>query len=84
MNDLLRSIHSISLNETNIYCSPITCQAQWRLKTLIIHSPCPPGVVYHPVREEEKYRTDEQTRDIDGGGTEREQERGGKREVELR
>lgn len=43
-----------------------------------------PSRSHHPVREEEKYRTDEQIRDIDGGGTEREQERGGKRELELR
>lgn len=58
--------------------------AEWRLERLIIHSPYPPGAVYHPVREKEKHRTDEQTQDIDGVGTEREQERGGKKEVEVR
>lgn len=58
--------------------------AEWRLKRLIIHSPYPPGTVYHPVREEEKSRIDEQSQDIDGVGTEREQERGGKKEVEAR
>lgn len=58
--------------------------AEWRLKGLIIHSPYPPVTVYHPVRDEEKPRIDEQTQDIDGVGTEREQERGGKKEVEAR
>ena len=42
-----------------------------------------PSRSYHLVREE-KSRIDQQTQDIDGVGTEREQERGGKKEVEGR
>ena len=42
-----------------------------------------PSRSYHLVREE-KSRIDQQTQDIDGVGTEREQERGGKKAVEGR
>lgn len=35
------------------------CQAQKRQERLIIHSACPPGVVYYSVMEKQEWRIDE-------------------------